>query len=866
MSSARLRIFPVAELSPAHGVHAEQGAVQFGVPLPQGWCTDERRLTLVDERDDPINADVRALARWPDQSIQWCLLHCRPSLSADSALRVGLVQDPQLRDPVQDDFISEHAGYLRIPGTRFDLHVSTQRLALFDVVGRDGELEFEGFCELRAAEELLSTSVYRYEYRSRCGPQGVVSHEVTRYARLEGSQDLDISVRCELCVSGDGRRIDGRISLHNKEAAAHPNGLWDLGDPYSFRFDGLSTGLRPSSATSKSFLGGDWLLSGSAVQTYSQSVRVTQYSSGGENWDSPVHVAADGLVRLRKRGFEASIDGQRHSGLRAQPRVRWRSGDRACSVESVAGWLPQFWEQFPGELKSDRETISISPFAIVGSEHELQAGERKTRSFTFLLGSEAALPEPADGTTVKIDPDHLRSCRLPMLGDFDAIDPDLEALTVSGIDGDESFFAKREAIDEFGWRHFGDLYADHETDGYEGERSFVSHYNNQYDAVYGFLRRYLYSGDPRWFELGHDLARHVLDIDIYQTTKDRPEYNHGLFWHTDHYLPAETSSHRSYSKDQRSGAYEGHAHGGGPGGQHCYTTGLLLHYLLTGDEDSKAGVYGLSEWISRVYEGDERLVDVALALRNRKRRDLKNHLNGRYPLDRGVANYINALLDCHVLDPSPYTLRRVEHILRNTLHPAENIAERDLGDVEANWYYVVLLQALCRFLHTEYAKTGASDAFLFARDALLHYADWMVENEHPYLDRPEILEFPNHTWTAQDLRKANVLFEAGRWTPSDPEPYYAKADSFANHVRATLEAEPTCHYTRIQVLLLQNLAPTRRPCGHDTDRLPARNSWTAPRPSSPLQQIGNLLSMLLRALRGTKPGDELKSLGRLLAP
>ncbi|MEM9314379.1 MAG: hypothetical protein AAGA95_07105, partial [Pseudomonadota bacterium] len=574
----------------------------------------------------------------------------------------------------------------------------------------------------------------------------------------------------------------------------------------------------------------------------------------------------DGVVHLGKRGFEASIDGQQHRGLRAQPRVRWRSGDTARSAVSVVGWLPQFWEQFPGELKADCEAISLSPFARVGVAHELQAGERKTRSFRFLLGSEAALREPADGISVKIDPDHLRSCGVPVLGDFDAVAPELEALTGSGVDGSESFFAKREAIDEFGWRHFGDLYADHETAGYEGTRAFVSHYNNQYDAVFGFLRRFLRSGDPRWYELGHDLARHVLDIDIYQTSKDRPEYNHGLFWHTDHYLPAETSSHRSYSKDQRRGAYEGHAHGGGPGGQHCYTTGLLLHYLLTGDEDSKAGVYGLTEWISRVYEGDERLVDVALALRNRKRRDLKNHLSGRYPLDRGVANYIKAMLDCHVLDPSPAILRRVEHILRNTLHPAENIAERNLGDVEANWYYVVLLQALCRFLRADYATTGASDAFLFARDALLHFADWMLENERPYLERPEILEFPNHTWTAQDLRKANVLFEAGCWTPSDPEPYFAKADSFVDHVRATLEVDPTLRYTRIQVLLLQNLAPTRRPDGLDKNLLPARNSWATPPRSSPLQQTANLLRMLLRALRGVRPVDELKSLNRLLAP
>ncbi|MFQ3198184.1 MAG: hypothetical protein ACI81A_001905 [Paraglaciecola sp.] len=41
------------------------------------------------------------------------------------------------------------------------------------------------------------------------------------------------------------------------------------------------------------------------------------------------------------------------------------------------------------------------------------------------------------------------------------------------------------------------------------------------------------------------------------------EYNGGLFWHTDHYLQAFTSSHRSYSKSQASDAYQDHAGGGG---------------------------------------------------------------------------------------------------------------------------------------------------------------------------------------------------------------------------------------------------------------------------------------------------------------
>ena len=112
----------------------------------------------------------------------------------------------------------------------------------------------------------------------------------------------------------------------------------------------------------------------------------------------------------------------------------------------------------------------------------------------------------------------------------------------------QSFIARREIIDEYGWRHFGDIYADHEAVGHTGEKPLVAHYNNQYDVIHGAMIQFWRSGDQRWFELAADLARHVIDIDIYHTEEDRLAYNGGLFWHTDHYLDAGTATHRAYSK------------------------------------------------------------------------------------------------------------------------------------------------------------------------------------------------------------------------------------------------------------------------------------------------------------------------------
>src|SRR4029077_10235142 len=102
-------------------------------------------------------------------------------------------------------------------------------------------------------------------------------------------------------------------------------------------------------------------------------------------------------------------------------------------------------------------------------------------------------------------------------------DPHTEYLRLvdSAIEGTDTFAAKREVIDEYGWRHFGDIYGDHEAVFQKGPTPLVSHYNNQYDAVAGLAYQYLRSGDVRWFQQMDELAWHVIDIDIYHTDQDK---------------------------------------------------------------------------------------------------------------------------------------------------------------------------------------------------------------------------------------------------------------------------------------------------------------------------------------------------------
>jgi hypothetical protein len=214
------------------------------------------------------------------------------------------------------------------------------------------------------------------------------------------------------------------------------------------------------------------------------------------------------------------------------------------------------------------------------------------------------------------------------------------ALVDVAIDEGSSFRERRECIDEFGWRNFGELYADHESVG--SDTPLVSHYNNQYDALAGLIARFLATGERRWWTLADELASHVNDIDIYHTRGDRSAYSGGYFWHTVHYQPACAATHRAYSG--RTGAS-----GGGPSNEHNYTTGLMLHYLLTGSARSREAVVQLADWVVEMDDGTKsklRWIDTGDTGYASSTRSPDYHGPGR-----GAANLRSAAL-AYLSDPS----------------------------------------------------------------------------------------------------------------------------------------------------------------------------------------------------------------------
>ena len=79
----------------------------------------------------------------------------------------------------------------------------------------------------------------------------------------------------------------------------------------------------------------------------------------------------------------------------------------------------------------------------------------------------------------------------------------------------------------------------------------------------------------------------------------------------------------------------------------------------------------------------------------------------------------------------------------------------------------------------------------------------MRAHEYPYLDKPAILEFPNETWSAQDMRKSDLLAWAALCESGiERQAFLAASRGFFEDVLTRLPGFSTSSYTRPTVLML----------------------------------------------------------------
>lgn len=795
-------------LKEEHGIPRRDEWLQLGVPLPEGELHPEAPAALVDvSTGEVINAHQSVMASWPDGSIRWLKLQFSCDLQANAARAIYLKPTTESAPPARPlDCYRDKSG-LRIDTGQATFLLAAEVPAWFASGNQQGP----------AHQLTLTDSNGEVCQPVADGDWSVLEHSATALicrltgAFLNGGHRL-ARFELQLTFLRDSKTLKVDTCIHNPRRARHAGGLWDLGDPGSVHFRSLTitsrlsrarhTGITPEHNTD-------------AITLDHGEVLLYQDSSGGDQWNSDNHLNAEGNVTTSFRGYRLLVDGKTHkTGNRATPSITLSSD--ALTVQAT---LPLFWQNFPSSLGVQEDQLIVGLFPGDTKEaYELQGGERKAQTAYFHYGdTPGALAWTHAPVVPTLEARQYQNSRAFPWFNADAPGGALNDLIQQGLEGPSNFFAKREVIDEYGWRNFGDLFADHESLYLDSsEPPLISHYNNQYDPIYGFARQFALTGDRRWYELMDDLAAHVRDIDIYHTDEDRSEYNHGLFWHTDHYLPAHTATHRTFSKYNNTSSIPGQT-GGGPAEQHCYATGLLYHYFLTGCTASRDAVLELANWILVQREGAPSFLGQLDLAKRRELPKLKATLQGRkppdrqYALNRGTGNYLNTMLDAYWLTLEPTWMQQAERIIRSTLHPADDLTERDLADTETSWSYLIFLASLARYLDMKLLTGQRDDAFRYALACMEAYAGWICANEKPFLQEPEKLEFPNDTWVAQDIRKAMLLFQAASFLPARSDEFRHSAEKWLNYVTSHLKDSPERQLTRIQVILLQNMGPDTCP-------------------------------------------------------
>lgn len=748
-----------------NGISRINEPLSIGIPLPRGFIYDISKMELRNSENQMIPLQALPLAFWVDKSLKWILLDFQTSIQANKTTHYYIhSQDTtELTNNHPTISIIKNKDSIVVNTGPAKFFLTTKFFKIFEKVEVDGK-------DILKESKIVLTDDLGRKYEP----------EINRaFVETEGS--LRTTIKIEGCVNDSKGSVLANVflrvsffagsgvvrldyTIHNPREAKHPSGFWDLGDKGSIYFKDLSLHIAMASDKDLTI---EWStqLGEKFSKAERKKIEIYQDSSGGPNWNSPNHIN-------RFRQMTNSFCGYRvYIGEEIV-----KEGDRASPVVSlsdknkrISGAIKEFWQNFPKAIEVENNNIIFRLFPYQYRDvSELQGGEQKTHTIFVSFENKAdtlySLSWVYNPLIPKLYPEWYSGSKVFSYFVPQNQDNNVEYINLveSAIKGENTFFDRRELIDEYGWRNFGDLYADHETVYYKGPKPLISHYNNQYDVVYGALLQFLRSGDSRWFEITDSLARHVIDIDIYHTNRDKSAYNGGLFWHTMHYTNVATATHRCYTKEVLKDKKAISRTGGGSSNEHNYTSGLLLYYYLTGNQQAKEAVLSLAEWVMNMEDGSKtifRILDKSDTGLSSSTTDFNYHGPGR-----GAGNSINALIDAYLLSNDRRYLLQAEKLIRRCIHPKDDISKINLQEPEKRWSYTVFLQVLGKYLDTKEELNERDYMFCYAKESLLHYAKWMLDNEYIYLEKREKLEYPTETWAAQEMRKTNVFLFAAKYS------------------------------------------------------------------------------------------------------
>jgi hypothetical protein len=810
------------------GVKRNHEPVTWGLPFPRGRLKNTGQIEIHDSQKNQYNFFCEPISFWHDGSIKWAHFDFQVSLMPNAVKSLFLYCHENGDKKLQNSNISMSVlscnaddKEIVVQTGKATFKISKKVFAPFSkaFIGKNTYIDND-ITKIELIDtlgDIWKPEIHQWNIES-INPYRLVLCFQGSFVRDRKKCSLVFKSRLSFFINRSNIRLD--FTIRNPEPANHTGGLWDLGDGGSFFFKSLNLyiGQKQRNFYLANFSEYDDFVKISGITHFT----IYQDSSGGDNWYSRNHVTKENNIPLQFQGYIVKRDGKIFSeGSRADPVMLLSDGSAFISV-----YVRNFWENFPKSIDFQNNILTIGLFPdIRQGDFELQGGEQKTHTIDIFLADNSMDPMSIEYTRSPLIPIispewyyNSKACLNPLpVSSYkkDSFYKLYNNMIESAVKGDNTFIKKRESIDEYGWRNFGDIYADHEAVFHQGESPFISHYNNQYDVVMGCITQFFRTGNHIWFTLAKQYADHVSDIDIYHTTKDRYQFNNGMFWHTDHHLEAETSTHRSVSQKHK-GKKPGNLLGGGPSYDHCYATGFLYLFFLTGEQKYKESLLDLSKNVVEGMKGPDTLTELCFISTKRMYKALRNSMSKKlyceevYGLKEGPGrasgNALNTLMDAYQLTKEKVFMDFADNLITTCVSPYDDIEKRSFDNVEIRWMYTVFFKSLCRYIDIKLEDNILDEPYIYACSSLLHYSNWMCEKEYPYLEKPAILEFPNETWAAQELRKSDVLAYASKLASQETfkETLQKKARFFFEAGICGLQQFETWSLTRPIVLLMRN--------------------------------------------------------------
>jgi hypothetical protein len=352
-------------------VDCTQQPVTLGVPFPEGTLKELSQLTLCSDCGKSIPLQTQGLNRWPDVSFKWVLCDFVGDVSAESRSEFFLTQNERVTRSQPGCVVDASADHWTIDTGKGVFTVDTEQLRPFRSVLLPSGEEI-----LKSSSDVLLVGADGNHWQSHVEKIELETTGAVRTTLLltghftVSEKSLNFAARIHFYSGSAKAKLE--LRLHNPAAAIHPDNLWDLGDPSSVMLKewAVHFELKPEVQTCQ--LRPDDSSEWSNLPVTGGSLY--QESSGGKNWDSPVHRDCSGDVPMTQSGWVLTADQLEKKGDRAQPTLLLEGAEFKLTAA-----IDHFWQRFPKELSCDGSSLKLGLLpGCFPAAHELQGGEQIT--------------------------------------------------------------------------------------------------------------------------------------------------------------------------------------------------------------------------------------------------------------------------------------------------------------------------------------------------------------------------------------------------------------------------------------------------------------------------------------------------------